>query len=1780
MIQKTADKRMGVLVLLLWGMLLALVPQASSQAFGCCANPAIGAQAVCNSDSLVTVDQCCPNPSTSPEAYQGPNNPNGPVDKDQCEAEFFDSSCDDLLLCTDVACCVSPEQGGQLLARALCLGAEQTFDSSITDSATCQDTYPVPLCNDGKDNDGDGCADALDEGCFNNGQYNPADNSEEGGICIGQGQGCANPSYVPRLEQLQADPVKGKREMQLDWSDECTQNALFYEVFRCEGEGCTSFSKIGTATTPTFRDASDQLLFGEEYRYQVRAHYDPQPAKPTVETSAPLGDLECSGRFTNEAFCVQLSTYLNQQEYLVSNFPTKFSTGSFMEDVNREFSGTINNAYRCGVTNGLSQINACSADQVCIVRDNTAQCVERTDCKLQGSSDNLFGLFFNEQTCEGPNNDPNYCFYDRSKTTVNTCYACDPSMSCYDYKSEGACGRDNCGLGSCQWKTISDELGTGVCISSAEENCRWCGQPGTQGVESGQAHNALFEACSPQTSTLLSTDEFQCAYTGVAAKTCDAVTCLDVPPSNCPSTPVQLDPDSNAVIDRGGQCGTNLCRAFNGACLKDADGDSQPDCEDEACEQDIFKPDTTVTPIISNGLLDSLSIEIMDQTHSNGASSFRTGEGYRTFFCVEPCEESHPYTASTAERSLFYSNKKLIHRQGGEFEVLLRLDQGEQSLSYYSQDPADNVGLVKSVTIMAHEGSDPPQLDLQSINNSIEVSNSRFVNGVFFSTQLEFIKVTFVDDELPVLITFASLVDEETGTTYEPSFSTSAGTSFELTFPQNIPEGEYTFEMSARSEGGVFMSPLFEQPIVVDNGVPALLSSAKPAAGSTVKTTPVQAELPFDRRVEVISITEGTKNFTDRFQTTDNKLYRGTITLEDGNKQLKARVKSFSGVEAEPSLDFVLNAKPLRITLLNPRFGVAQSSTIDLTIGTDNNANCRYGMDAGLVFETMQPFSSTGGTEHSVPGFSRLGSPGETTKIHVRCRDPETGEEKQTSFDILVDDTPPSIQEAFADPNPVAEDHFTTTLHISTDEEARCRYAETEIPFDQMSSTFPQFEEGVFRTANKQQITVEGEGSYRFYVACENKALLASQPRPVTFDVNLAAALVITPLTPPFHNSSSILLSVKTNKKTQCKYGTAPTPGSSGAFFGNFSYVHTSRLGGLQSGSHTYFVACVDGTQFSQPVRIDFTIDTTAPVVESVNDSSTLPDRPDFAWQTDSIRVRWNAVEKESEVASVFFRLTELGNATTIIERTRSLLNNEWLRITEDEQGNDLNLTPGKTYLFSVEAQNNLGLISQPVQSDGVTIDPSLKPGTCSNGEKDEDESDLDCGINCDACDVGQACIQNADCGSGFCDDNVCAAPTCADGVRNQDETSVDCGGSACDACPKGERCVLNSDCATGFCSFGTCSAPDACHDGKLSPGEADVDCGGPCQEQCSEGKSCDAVSDCSGELQCIDSKCVFCGPDDADCNGIPDSEERPQRDIGIPTDWLIENGLDPSNPFVGSEDPDGDGLTNQEEYDYDTDPNSMDSDGDGASDYEEILAGTDPTDPGSKPSSGLMLIILIALAVLITLGGGGYAFYIYYLKGDLSGLTSLFGKKETPSSGFGREYPPPSSPLPRQTPVPARPLPQQQRPKQDQEVSSALERYKKRHEKERKERESIFGNFGLGGAKDRPAAEKKADSSPGKGQDSGNSSGQEKTGRAGSGSGSPSQIKLKLKVKQPEPKEEQDDLFKKLSALSEHRKSTEAKRPDEALRELAGKTAKSGKKKSSKTEPLSQLRKVAKKKK
>jgi hypothetical protein len=128
-------------------------------------------------------------------------------------------------------------------------------------------------------------------------------------------------------------------------------------------------------------------------------------------------------------------------------------------------------------------------------------------------------------------------------------------------------------------------------------------------------------------------------------------------------------------------------------------------------------------------------------------------------------------------------------------------------------------------------------------------------------------------------------------------------------------------------------------------------------------------------------------------------------------------------------------------------------------------------------------------------------------------------------------------------------------------------------------------------------------------------------------------------------------------------------------------------------------------------------------------------------------------------------------------------------------------------------------------------------PDACLDMMKNGRETGTDCGGgDCDACADMAPCKLNSDCLSSYCKgigtSKTCQAPACDDGQKNGDETDVDCGGKTCVAlmglCIPGQHCKAASDCDAHVCKAGACAAP-SCTDNVKNGNETAVDCGGAC---------------------------------------------------------------------------------------------------------------------------------------------------------------------------------------------------------------------------------------------------------------------------------------------------------------------------------------------------------------
>ncbi|KAI8471296.1 MAG: hypothetical protein J3K34DRAFT_235982 [Monoraphidium minutum] len=174
-----------------------------------------------------------------------------------------------------------------------------------------------------------------------------------------------------------------------------------------------------------------------------------------------------------------------------------------------------------------------------------------------------------------------------------------------------------------------------------------------------------------------------------------------------------------------------------------------------------------------------------------------------------------------------------------------------------------------------------------------------------------------------------------------------------------------------------------------------------------------------------------------------------------------------------------------------------------------------------------------------------------------------------------------------------------------------------------------------------------------------------------------------------------------------------------------------------------------------------------------------------------------------------------------------------------------------------------------------VCLNTTCAEPTCLDNVVNGLEVDVDCGGPCNKCQTGATCLRNEDCDSMVCSEVCttsscrlsCRPPSCFDTIRNGDETGIDCGGGVCPSCPLGSNCTVGTDCRSGFCSsVFQCNTP-TCSDGVQNGPETDVDCGANCAK-CEDFKICLNDADCSSSY-CVNHTCAEPTCSDGRKNGL-----------------------------------------------------------------------------------------------------------------------------------------------------------------------------------------------------------------------------------------------------------------------------------------------------------------------
>lgn len=310
----------------------------------------------------------------------------------------------------------------------------------------------------------------------------------------------------------------------------------------------------------------------------------------------------------------------------------------------------------------------------------------------------------------------------------------------------------------------------------------------------------------------------------------------------------------------------------------------------------------------------------------------------------------------------------------------------------------------------------------------------------------------------------------------------------------------------------------------------------------------------------------------------------------------------------------------------------------------------------------------------------------------------------------------------------------------------------------------------------------------------------------------------------------------------------------------------------------------------------------------------------------------------------------------------------------DDDPGLASSSSSGEATSSSSGAPSSSSSSGQASSSSGSNSSSSSSSGevpvSCTNGVKDGNEADVDCGLACPArCVTGKTCNGPVDCAEHVCSEGVCAAPSEDDGVKNGAETDIDCGGPDARKCSFPKRCVLATDCLSEICDAeGKCGATH--EDGVKNLGETDIDCGGPATLRCAPGRACSTFNDCAGGSNCVGQVCREAtfndnfknlGETDVDCGGPAPVGCGNLQSCVLQTDCKGVLFCNTSRAQPRCESPVGnDGITNGTETDIDCGGELTRQScaiGRGCSvgtDCDTRVCGAGPTDPAASPKPGL----------------------------------------------------------------------------------------------------------------------------------------------------------------------------------------------------------------------------------
>lgn len=475
---------------------------------------------------------------------------------------------------------------------------------------------------------------------------------------------------------------------------------------------------------------------------------------------------------------------------------------------------------------------------------------------------------------------------------------------------------------------------------------------------------------------------------------------------------------------------------------------------------------------------------------------------------------------------------------------------------------------------------------------------------------------------------------------------------------------------------------------------------------------------------------------------------------------------------------------------LNPQ-GTVTSSSVKLTLDTEDLAKCRYSKEDTSYNDMSDTFVTDDGLYH----YAVLGSLSNGSyKYYVRCKDFEgnaNSSSKEADFKVgqvncvgdncdttpsIGGDTIPPVLSAFLPWGTITDPYIT--LSVNTSEASVCRYSWYDKSFDSMQYQFTSSD----RLYHSAQGILSKYGTYVYYIRCRDDAgnvnatpgkITFRYPNPNPYVAPVAPAKPATPAdaTPPSISAlapfgdvdtATTTISCATDESATCKYGTTDAEYDSltdvmDAASGNTS--HSKNITLNSPGSYTYYVRCKDnaGNKNTASSQISFNYVVASkegPVISGLQPNGKVILQKDVAFiaQTDKAAdCRYSTSDVDFDEMQDSFDTTDglLQQALVTLEDYGSYT--YYVRCKDMEGNKD---SRSEVINFEYKNPNPEETVSEPVETPAtttVTCDEEIK-----TGDKDGN------------CDKTKDCLCDPDCpASGDDADPDCANATPSSGSNN-----------------------------------------------------------------------------------------------------------------------------------------------------------------------------------------------------------------------------------------------------------------------------------------------------------------------------------------------------------------------------------------------------------------------------